>query len=113
MSISVQWRDTMALMLNKHSGNMIFWKICSFEIRYQLRRPSVWLYFIALIALIILLLKEMADDAQHVEEVLLNAPVTLAEITVYVSRFGLFLIAVLTGDSAMRDRQNRMGPLVY
>ncbi|AHM62672.1 putative membrane protein [Flammeovirgaceae bacterium 311] len=93
---------------------MKFWEIFRFEIYYQLRRPSTWFYFLAILGLICLVLDEFIDYAARTGgEMLLNSPVAVAEITGYASKFSLLLIAALAGDGAMRDIQAGMHPLLY
>ncbi|HVG13754.1 MAG TPA: hypothetical protein VM935_02300, partial [Chitinophagaceae bacterium] len=92
---------------------MKFREIYSFEIWYQLRRPTTWLYFLAILGLICMTVDEMVEYARTVNPVLLNAPITVAAITGYANKFGLLLIAALAGDGAMRDIHARMDPLLY
>ncbi len=92
---------------------MKFWEIYRFELFYQLRRPTVWIYILAVFGLIYLVIDEIVDYARTVETVLLNSPITVAEITGFANKFGLLLMAALVGDGAMRDIQARMDPLIY
>lgn len=93
---------------------MKFWEVFRFEVYYQLRRPSTWIYFVAVVGLIFLVLDELAEYSAHTGgEMLINSPIAVAEITGYANKFGLLLIAALVGDGAMRDLQARIAPLLY
>lgn len=93
---------------------MKFKEIFLFEIYYQVRRPSTWIFFIAVQALIFLVLDEFVDyTARTGGEMLINSPLSIAEMTGYANKFGLLLIMALAGNGAMRDIQTRMDPLVF
>lgn len=92
---------------------MKLWEIFRFEVYYQLRRPTTWIYFLAIIGLVLLVVDEISEYSRTVDQVLLNSPITVAEITGYANKFGLLLIAVLVADGAMRDIHARMDPLLY
>ncbi|SFQ80850.1 ABC transporter permease/M1 family aminopeptidase [Hymenobacter arizonensis] len=92
---------------------MKFWSIFRFEWAYQLRRPSTWLFFGVVLGLVALVINEIAEYAATVETVLLTAPLTVAELTGYATKFGWLLLAALVGDGALRDIQTRMDPLLY
>ncbi|MCC9168009.1 ABC transporter permease/M1 family aminopeptidase [Pontibacter harenae] len=88
-------------------------EIFRFEVYYQLRRPSVWIHFFAVVGLLLMVLDELVEYARTVEVVLMNAPLTVADLSGFSNRFGLLLVAALVGDGAMRDIQARMDPLLY
>ncbi|GAB3168554.1 ABC transporter permease/M1 family aminopeptidase [Telluribacter humicola] len=92
---------------------MKFWEVYRFELYYQLRRPSTWIYFLAVLGLVFLVIDEVVDYTRTVGGALLHAPVTVANITGYSNKFGLLLLAMLAGNGAMRDIQARMDPLMY
>jgi ABC-2 type transport system permease protein len=92
---------------------MRFLAIISFEINYQLRRPSTWIYFLTIVVLLTLVIGEMAEYARRVEHMTLNSAIAVADLTGYANKFGLLLMAMLVGDGATRDQQSRMAPLVY
>ncbi|MGY2134326.1 M1 family aminopeptidase [Hymenobacter sp. HD11105] len=92
---------------------MKFWTIFRFELAYQLGRPSTWLYVGAVLGLVALVINEIAEYATTVEAVLLTAPLTVAAVTGYASKFGFLLLAALAGDGARRDVQARLDPLLY
>ncbi len=92
---------------------MNFWEIFRFEIWHQLRRPSTWLFFLAVTGLNFMIIGDLVSYAGSVENLLLNAPVMVAQFAAYTNNFGLLLIVALAGDGAMRDISSRMDPLIY
>ena len=92
---------------------MKLWEVFRFELYCQLRRPSTWIHFVAVVGLILLVVDELVEYARTVEELLLNAPMTVANLTGFSNKFGLLLVAALVGNGAMRDIQARMDPLLY
>jgi ABC-2 type transport system permease protein len=92
---------------------MMFREILIFEVSYQLRRGSTWICFVVIFSLLLVLLKEMVQYAINVEQVLINSPITVAEITSFASKFSLLLIPALVADGATRDIQKRMDQLIY
>jgi ABC-2 type transport system permease protein len=92
---------------------MKFLEIYRFELWYQLRRPTLWIYFGAALGLLFLVIDEMVDYARTVDTILLHSPITVAELSGYAMKFGLPLMAALVGDSAMRDIRTRMDPLLF
>jgi ABC-2 type transport system permease protein len=92
---------------------MMFTGVLFFEIGYQLRRASTWIYFLVILGLLHLVLNEMVEHAVNVEQVLINSPITIAEIATFASKFSLLMIAALVADGAMRDTQRRMDQLIY
>jgi hypothetical protein len=92
---------------------MMFREIFFFEITYQVRRVSTWIYLAVIIALLYLVIKEMGEYAVNVEEVLINSPISIAEIAAFASKFSLLMIPALVADGAMRDTQKRMAQLIY
>jgi hypothetical protein len=92
---------------------MKFWEIFSFELYYQFRRPLLWIFFATVVGLISLVISEIAEYAQTVEHILLYSPMVIAELSGYVNKFGLLIIAALVGDGAMREINSRMDSLLY
>ncbi|WP_337044621.1 M1 family aminopeptidase [Emticicia sp. 17c] len=88
---------------------MNFREIFRFEFNYQLRRPSVWLYFFILLAFAFLLMRVAAPtDGSY-----MNAPAQVALLSVFANLVWLLMAASITGDAAARDIQTRMYPLIY
>lgn len=92
---------------------MNFREIFKFEIWYQLRRPSIWIFLLAVIGLNFLVIEDLTGYAGSVGNLVLNAPIMVAQFAAYSNNFGLLLIAALAGDGAMRDISSRMDPLIY
>lgn len=92
---------------------MIFREIFRFEIWYQLRRPSTWIFFLALTGLNFMVIGDLADSVRSVENQLFTAPIIIAQFSAYSGNIGLLLIAALAGDGAMRDINVRIDPLIY
>jgi ABC-2 type transport system permease protein len=92
---------------------MKFWETFRFEVVYQSRRVSTWLYFV----LLLLVSFFMARDVFVAEAVegsyFLNAPFAVAQVTLVASLLSLLPLAALAGDAAARDVETRMHPLVY
>jgi ABC-2 type transport system permease protein len=67
---------------------MKFLEIYRFELWYQLRRPTLWIYFGAALGLLFLVIDEMVDYARTVDTILLHSPITVAELSGYAMKFG-------------------------
>lgn len=92
---------------------MKFREIFQFEFRYQLRKPSTWIYFLALSGVLYLVLDEIVEYARTVEEIFLFSGYTIADLASYTNKFGLLMIAALASEAGIRDIQTRVYPLVY
>lgn len=92
---------------------MRFLEIFRFEVKYHLQRPSTWIYFAAVLGLLLMVADEFIDYARTIGGVLLHSPMTVADLTGFSNKFGLLLIAALAAAGAMRDIQARMDALVY
>ncbi len=92
---------------------MKFLEIFFFEMGYHLRRPATWVFYFAVVGLLLLVMDEIIDYAQTIGGILLNAPMTIADINGFANKFGLLLIAALSSTGGLRDIQARMEPLVY
>jgi ABC-2 type transport system permease protein len=88
-------------------------EIIIFELKYQLRRPSIWIHFFATVGLLMLIIDEIIDYAQKVEDIQLNSALTIADISGYACKFGMLLMAALVSDIALRDIAKRMDALVF
>jgi len=88
-------------------------EVFRFELGYQLRRPWAWVYFVALLGLILQITVEAyAGDARS-EGYFFNAPFVIISITFVASFMGLLATAGFAGDAASRDVQLRLYPLLY
>jgi ABC-2 type transport system permease protein len=89
------------------------WKIFRFEIGYQARRRSSWLYFAVAVGLALQIATQaFLPDARR-GGYFFNGPFVIAAVTVIGSMFALLFAAAVAGDAATRDMQTRMEPLVY
>jgi ABC-type transport system involved in multi-copper enzyme maturation permease subunit len=92
---------------------MKFPEIFRFEFAYQIRRVSTWLYFAVLAIMAFLVVRGNylydAREGYH----LLDAPYVIAATTVIVGLNWLLIAASVAGNSAARDVQTRMYPLIY
>lgn len=92
---------------------MKFWEIFRFEFAYQLRHVSTWLYFAVMGVLAYLFIwGNYIDDARDAG-FFVNAPIIIANVTVFSSLFWLFVAASVAGDAAGRDVETRMHSLTY
>lgn len=92
---------------------MKFLQIFRFELNYQLRRVSTWLYFVILGVVAFQFIKgNYIYDARN-GAFILNAPWVIAMITVLTSQLSWLLAAFLAGNAAARDVRTGMYPLVY
>jgi ABC-type transport system involved in multi-copper enzyme maturation permease subunit len=89
------------------------WEIFRFEIAYQSRRVSTWLYFIVLLVLTYYMAREIYIDNARRGGYLFNAPFVIAVMTVLGTMIGLLIAPQLAGDAAARDVRTRMDPLLY
>ncbi|MPY88586.1 MAG: ABC transporter permease [Luteitalea sp.] len=89
------------------------WEICRFEIAYQSRRVSTWLYFPVLLTLTYHMTREIYIDNARRDGYFFNAPFVIAVMTFYGTLMGLLIAPQLAGDAAARDVQTRMDPLFY
>jgi ABC-2 type transport system permease protein len=92
---------------------MTFWEIFRFEAVYQLRRASTWIYFIALLVLAFLVTTGMLVEEARRGDINANAPIAVANATVFLGMIGLLVTAALAGDAATRDIRSRMQPLLF
>jgi ABC-type transport system involved in multi-copper enzyme maturation permease subunit len=92
---------------------MKFREIYRFELAYQLRRLSTWLYF-ALLALVAFLFirGSYLGDALYAD-FYLNSPFVIAGTTVFAGLFWFLIAAPIAGELAARDVATGMHPLTY
>ena len=92
---------------------MRLWEIFRFEIAYQSRRVSTWLYFAVLLTLTFYMARQIYVDNARREGYFFNAPFVVAVMTFLGTMMGLLIATQLAGDAAARDVQTRMVPLFY
>lgn len=91
-------------------GMKTWLEIFRFEVVYQLRRKSTWLFFgLFLIPLIGVTNARLLDPNR---EGLFNAPLAIAQSSVTISLAALLIVAAVAGDAATRDLQTRLEPLM-
>lgn len=88
---------------------MKFREIFRFEVDYQLRRGSTWLYFAVLLTVTFVLLRL----SRPTDDTFANAPAHIAFFTVVGNVVWLLMAASIAGDAAARDVQTRMDALFY
>jgi ABC-type transport system involved in multi-copper enzyme maturation permease subunit len=89
------------------------WEIFRFEIAYQSRRVSTWLYFPVLLTLTFYVGREVYIDNARSDGYFFNAPFVIAVMTFLGSMMGLLSATQLAGDAAARDVQTRMDQILY
>jgi ABC-2 type transport system permease protein len=92
---------------------MKFLKIFRFEFAYQLRRVSTWLYFALLTVIAFLFITGNYIDDARAGDFFVNAPVIIANVSVFGSLIWLLVAASIAGDAAARDVETRMYSLTY
>lgn len=92
---------------------MKFRAIVLFELGYQLKRLTTWL-FCSVVGLVCFLLarENFLADAMY-SDFYLNAPFVIAVISVFACLVWLLAAAPIAGEAAARDVQTGMYPLVY
>ncbi|HEX5715291.1 MAG TPA: M1 family aminopeptidase [Thermoanaerobaculia bacterium] len=92
---------------------MKLWEIFRFEISYQSRRISTWLYFAVVLGFTYMMGTEEYVSNARDGGYFLNSPFVIASVATIGSMIGLLITASLAGDAGARDAQTRMHPLVY
>ena len=100
----------------------MFLPILLFELKYRLKRPATWIYFLLLFAMAFLLVTAagggfgtgvkvaLGGDGQTVK---INAPFSLNIITAVLSVFGVIIASSLMGNPVYRDFEYRTHALFY
>jgi ABC-type transport system involved in multi-copper enzyme maturation permease subunit len=87
---------------------MTLGEVFRFEVEYQLRRPSTWVYALVLLGIPFLMMHAINGSTQY-----LNAPVMVTNATAMLGGIGMLVTAGIFGDAAARDVQSRMHALFY
>jgi len=90
-----------------------FREIFRFELAYQLRRLSTWLYFTALGVIAFLFVRENALSDALYADFFLNSPFIIASVTVFAGLFWFVVAAAVAGEAAARDMETGMHPLTW
>jgi ABC-type transport system involved in multi-copper enzyme maturation permease subunit len=92
---------------------MKFREIFRFELAYQARRLSTWLYFGLLVVITFLFVRgSFLSDALY-NDFYLNSPFIIASATVFGGLFWFLVAAPVAGELATRDAATGMHPLTY
>jgi ABC-2 type transport system permease protein len=92
---------------------MKFREIFRFELAYQVRRLSTWLFFSALVVVAFLFVRGgFLSDALYAD-FFLNSPFIIAGATVIGSLFWFVVAATVAGEAGARDVETGMDPLTY
>jgi len=88
------------------------WEIFRFEFAYQAHRIRTWLYFAILFVVAFLLTKNFIEDARN-GGTLANSPSVITFVTAICNLLWVLMATAVAGNSAARDAQTRIHPLVY
>ncbi|MDQ6830590.1 MAG: ABC transporter permease [Gemmatimonadota bacterium] len=92
----------------------MFWPILKFEISYQLRRPSTWLYFALLFLLSFAFIgTDIVEIGGGVGRVMKNAPYTLAQTMLILTAIGQVITSALVGTAILRDFNMKSHELLF
>jgi ABC-2 type transport system permease protein len=92
---------------------MKFLEIFSFEVGYQARRVSTWLYFALLLSISFYMARQMFVSEAAEGGYFVNAPFATAQVTLVASLFALLALAPFAGSAAARDVETRLQPILY
>jgi ABC-2 type transport system permease protein len=92
---------------------MNFREVFRFELSYQARRISTWLFFTVLFIFAVAVIRAVSIKDARNSGVFLNAPYFITSITVFGSLIWQLIAGVVAGEAATRDLQTRMFPLTY
>ncbi len=92
---------------------MKFREIFRFELAYQVRRVSTWLYVPVLVFFAWVQTRAQFLDPARNGDYFLSVPFVVAAVTVLVCLLWLLLAAYIAGDAAARDMETGMHPLTY
>ena len=88
-------------------------EIFRFELAYQVRRLSTWLYFTALVLVAFLFVRgNFLADALYTD-FFINSPFIIASVSVFASLFWFVVAAGVAGEAGARDVETGMHPLTY
>lgn len=93
---------------------MKLWETFRYELVYQSRSISTWVYFLLLLVLSYLMAATIFIDEPLAGSYFLNAPFIVAKVSLITFFFmGLLVLAQFAGHAATRDLESRMHPLLY
>jgi ABC-2 type transport system permease protein len=82
-----------------------------FELAYQLRRTSTFIYFLILLVMCTALMQVMSGGSR--DDGNFNSPFAILALTIFGSMLALLVIAAFAGDAAARDADVRIDSLFY
>lgn len=88
-------------------------EIFRFELTYQVRRVSTWIYFAALVLFASVWTTEEYLGHARDGEYFFGAAFVVAEVTVVGCLFWILVAAYVAGDAAARDAETGMHPLIF
>lgn len=89
----------------------MFLNIFIFELRYRFRRPATYIYFTMLFLVAFLMISTGSSAAT--EKVYYNAPITIANVHLLISLFGIFLASAVMGVPIYRDLEHKTGTFLF
>jgi ABC-type transport system involved in multi-copper enzyme maturation permease subunit len=92
---------------------MKFWETFRFEVVYQSRRVSTWLYFVLLLGVSFIMARDVFVAEAMEGSYFLNAPFAVAQVTLVACLLSLLPLSAFAGGAAARDVETRMHPLLY
>jgi aminopeptidase N len=88
--------------------------VASFELRYQLRSPAFWVTFAVFF---LMAFGAAASDQINIGgkggNVMVNAPFVIAQTTLIMTLFGLFVAAAFVANAVVRDDETRFGSIIH
>jgi ABC-2 type transport system permease protein len=93
---------------------MKLWETFRYELAYQLRNVSTWVYFLLLLVLSYFMAAAIFTDEPLAGGYFLNAPFIVAKVSLITFfLMGMLVLAQFAGNAATRDLESRMHPLLY
>lgn len=92
---------------------MKFWEIFRFEVGYQARHVSTWLYFVLLLVVSFFMARNVFVSEAMEGGYFLNAPFAVAQVTLVACVLSLAALTAIVGSIAARDVETRMHPILY
>jgi len=82
-----------------------------FELRYRFSRPATYMYFGILLLVSLLLFASGSTPSS--EKVFHNAPITIANLMLVVSIFGILIASAVMGVPMYRDIEHKTGTFLF
>jgi ABC-2 type transport system permease protein len=92
----------------------MFWPIFRFELGFQLRRPSTYLYFgILFLLAFFFIASDVVEIGGGVGRVMRNAPFTIAQTMLILTALGQVITSALVGTAILRDYEMKSHELLF